>query len=305
MSDAPLVTIAIPAFNSEEWLEECVRSALAQSHENREVLVIDDGSTDGTAEVARAFGDAIHFVSRENRGSNPTRNEMLALARGEWIQFLDADDFLLADKLKSNLAATRSVNAGADAVYGPVLEDGVSTTFDDADDLFTRWIRWQFCQTGGMLWRTKPLRKIGGWNEEYPCCQDNELCARALQNGLDFAFDPQPGAVYRIHQNTLSRGNPVRVIDRKMRLQEAMLSWLEEHGHATEAHRHATGRALFESLRMLARHDLPEAVRREKQLGAEGRLRMDGPAAPPSYRMLHSVLGFRLAEKTAGMLRSR
>src|SRR5438132_11851104 len=95
----PLVTIGIPCYNSERWIGECVQSALQQTWPATEIIVVDDGSSDNSREILRGFGDSIQTVAAPHRGANHARNEILRRARDEWIQYLDADDFLLPEKI--------------------------------------------------------------------------------------------------------------------------------------------------------------------------------------------------------------
>src|SRR5262245_29413048 len=95
----PLVSILIPCFNAVRWIEQAIESALAQTWDDKEVIVVDDGSTDGSLQVIRRFDDRIHWETGPNRGGNAARNRLTELSSGEWLQFLDADDYLLPDKI--------------------------------------------------------------------------------------------------------------------------------------------------------------------------------------------------------------
>ncbi|MDQ6827318.1 MAG: glycosyltransferase family 2 protein [Gemmatimonadota bacterium] len=99
-----LVSCIIPVHNGERFLREAVDSVLAQSSGSSEIIVVDDGSTDGTAAVARSYGDALRYEFQANAGPPAARNVGLALASGELIAFLDADDRWHRDKLARQLA---------------------------------------------------------------------------------------------------------------------------------------------------------------------------------------------------------
>ena len=99
----PLVSIVIPCYNAERWLAGAIESALGQNHVSAEVIVVDDGSTDASPEVIRQFKGKINCLSTSNRGPSAARNIGLKAARGEWIQFLDADDLLHPHKLHLSL----------------------------------------------------------------------------------------------------------------------------------------------------------------------------------------------------------
>src|SRR5277367_2921044 len=97
----PLVSIVIPAYNAEKWIADTLRSAIAQTWPYKEIIVVDDGSTDRTVEVARRFASKqVVVVSKENHGAAAARNDALRLSQGDYIQWLDADDILAPDKIE-------------------------------------------------------------------------------------------------------------------------------------------------------------------------------------------------------------
>src|SRR5690242_4967891 len=95
----PTVTCIVPVFNGERYLGEALDSIFAQGHQPLEVLVVDDGSTDGSAAVAKSYGDRVRYFFQPNAGPAAARNLGLEAARGEFIAFLDADDLWHRDKL--------------------------------------------------------------------------------------------------------------------------------------------------------------------------------------------------------------
>src|SRR6202000_980107 len=101
----PLVSILIPAYNSAEWIADTIHSAIRQTWPNKEIIVVDDGSTDRTAEAAGRFASKnVIVVSTKNQGAAAARNHALQLSQGEYIQWLDADDLLSPDKIERQLA---------------------------------------------------------------------------------------------------------------------------------------------------------------------------------------------------------
>ncbi|MGC1902617.1 MAG: glycosyltransferase family A protein, partial [Candidatus Acidiferrum sp.] len=102
----PLVSILIPAYNAEKWIADTVRSALAQTWPRKEIIIVDDGSKDQTAEVAGRFSSKeVAVVSKVNEGAAKTRNHALRLSQGDYIQWLDADDLLEQHKIERQLDA--------------------------------------------------------------------------------------------------------------------------------------------------------------------------------------------------------
>ncbi len=98
------VAVVIPAYNAEKLLPRALRSVLTQTVAPREVLVVDDGSSDGTSDVARSFGAPVRCIRQENAGAAAARNRGIAEATAEWIAFLDADDWWEPERLALGLA---------------------------------------------------------------------------------------------------------------------------------------------------------------------------------------------------------
>ena len=100
-----LVSIVIPCYNAERFLAEALESAFLQSYPSTEIIVVDDGSTDRTADLIRAYGDSVLADFGSHGGASAARNRGTALARGEFIQYLDADDLLTPDAVAHRVAA--------------------------------------------------------------------------------------------------------------------------------------------------------------------------------------------------------
>ena len=102
----PLVSILIPAYNAEQWIGDTLRSAVAQTWPRKEIIVVDDGSRDGTLAAARKFeGKEFLVTTQQNQGAAATRNRAFSLCQGDFIQWLDANDLLAPDKIERQMAA--------------------------------------------------------------------------------------------------------------------------------------------------------------------------------------------------------
>lgn len=306
-----LVSIGIPCYNASQWIAASVQSALDQSWPDKEVIVVDDGSTDGTIDVLRKFGDAIRVEQAAHGGANRTRNLLLKAARGEWIQYLDADDYLRTEKIERQFAEAEAPEL-AHVIYSPILlerwKDGqplplAAEPIDSGADIYTQLLRWQLPQTSGALWRKQTLEAIGGWDENpAQLCDEHDCYFRAIEAGCRFAFAPTPNAVYRIwSEETRSHGNQRSVIFSRTALSEALRDWLKARGHWTPAHDAAIGQAFLEMSRTLASDDLAVAAR--YHAARKHDIRLSGPAAPQTYQLAYRALGFRAAELLARLLR--
>jgi glycosyltransferase involved in cell wall biosynthesis len=101
----PLVSILIPAYNAGAWLSDTIKSAQAQTWPNKEIIIVDDGSKDNTLSIARSFASSnLHVFTQTNQGASAARNKALSHSRGDYLQWLDADDLLGPDKIASQMA---------------------------------------------------------------------------------------------------------------------------------------------------------------------------------------------------------
>jgi hypothetical protein len=305
----PAVTIAIPCFNAARWIGAAVQSALDQTWTEKEVIVVDDGSSDGSVEVVRGFGERVKLIEAQHCGGNHARNAAVKVAHGEWVQFLDADDYLEPEKIERQFAEAAGGET-ADVIYSPTWIEEKGERYvhaiDPQRDLPAQWLSWQLPQTGGALWSMSALLRIGGWKELQPCCQEHELYLRALKAGLRFVFAPTPHAVYRIwSQETVCRKDPRLLIDVRTALIDDFRAWLTARGQWTEELQRTAGRICFEMARTLAQSDLGRAAEYHDTRASKQLIHLDGPAAPRSYRWVHSTAGFATAERLAALTRRR
>lgn len=180
---ADLVSVLIPLYNKAEWIETTIRSALAQTHKNLEVIVIDDGSRDGSAEVVYGIDDARLFLkTRENRGANATRNELLELAHGNYIQYLDADDLLVPRKIELQLLGLKE---GFDVSLCPVWKEteGGWLQPETSDLGSAEAVVRHGIHTLAPLHHVASLRAVGGWSTGLPASQEYDLHLRLLSHG--------------------------------------------------------------------------------------------------------------------------
>jgi glycosyltransferase involved in cell wall biosynthesis len=106
----PLVSILIPAFNAQEWIADTIRSAIAQTWQSKEIIIIDDGSTDHTLALAQRFeSHCVRVFTQRNQGAAVARNRAFSLCRGDYLQWLDADDLLAPDKIAKQMETVKRV----------------------------------------------------------------------------------------------------------------------------------------------------------------------------------------------------
>lgn len=308
-----MISILIPCFNAERWIRQAIESALAQSEVESEVLVVDDGSTDSSLEIIKSFGSRIRWESGPNQGGNVARNRLLAAARGEWLQYLDADDYLLPDKIARQLEWLEGRGDSVDVLFSPViLEHGAGRAATrerlPIPEPHDRWVllaRWYLPQTGGPLWRKQAIVDVGGWTPDQPCSQEHELYLRLLMAGKRFEYCPHSGAIYRqwSTQTVCQRDRPElrrRVLEILQRAEE----FLEHQQALTPRRRQAINIARFEAARIawLSNRDEARAIM-SVVTRSNPTFTPEGIAAPLRYRMAYRLFGFDGAETIADRLR--
>lgn len=305
------VTIGIPCFNAERWIAQAIESCLSQTWPDVEVIVIDDGSTDASINIIKQYEGRVKVVIQNRLGSNFARNKILDMASGEWIQFLDADDYLYERKIERQIEA--AIIRDADVVYGPLeLRKYCGNEFkrrlypeNNEEDLPLRWINWALSQTGTLLFRKSSLDRIGGWNEAFPCCQDNELCFRALRAGLKFCYVDHADTVYRIwSEGTISSSNPSLKARIRTELLEQMLDWLEETGLLKQCHKDAVSTICFRLARGQAKNDVKDASAYFSRWQRKGLINLQtATSCSAMYRWVVQIAGFEAAETISDSVR--
>ena len=205
----PRVSIIIPTHNSRRWLGQAVDSALAQTYPHCEIIVIDDGSTDGTGEwVQRQYGDQIRYVWHEHRGRGAARNRGIEIGRGEYVQFLDADDILAPRKVATHVKFL-DAHPGVGAVYGHCrlfYDDDSQYTWDwprqahyVSGDILAQEIHRPFLLPIMVLVRKHWIERVGGFNMDCESSEDWDLWLRIALAGARFHYLPgETVAWYRI-----------------------------------------------------------------------------------------------------------
>ena len=207
----PLVSILIPAFNAEEWIAETIQSALAQTWPRKEIIVVDDGSKDRTAEVAQRFASqGVVVVSKENEGAAAARNHALRLSKGDYIQWLDADDLLASDKIERQLASVSE----SDSKRILFSSAWAHFHFRTKRARFVPTSLWQdlspvewfvrkmdedlYMQTGNWLTSRELTEAAGLWDTRLLSDDDVEYFSRVLLASKGTRFVPEARIFYRI-----------------------------------------------------------------------------------------------------------
>jgi glycosyltransferase involved in cell wall biosynthesis len=206
----PLVSILIPAYNAESWIAESLQSAVAQTWPRKEIIVVDDGSTDRTAEVARRFASKeVKIVSTSNRGLSTAVNHAFQLCQGDYIQELDSDDLLSPDKIEKQLAALRVGESKRILLSSPwahfhfrprrarFIQNSLWQDLTPVEWLFRKMNENLHMQNATWLVSRELAEAAGPWEESLRYDQDGEYFARVLMVSEGTRFVPEGRVYYR------------------------------------------------------------------------------------------------------------
>jgi glycosyltransferase involved in cell wall biosynthesis len=308
-----LVSIIIPCYNAERVVGETIESALSQTDYECEIIVIDDGSTDGSRRVIESYGARIRAEFGPNRGVSAARSHGESMAKGDFILYLDADDLLLPCSLADRVKLLQQ--SGADVVYGawqrleerngawgPTVE--VRRRIEDVGaDPEIAFFTEMWCPTAAYLWRRSFLRdRHPGWHSNLPVIQDARFAWDAARVGAMFIYDDNISVLYRTNQSnsvsTRSQGAFLR--DRRFNALEIERQWRAD-GPLTPARKRAlleVWAAITRSAYSVDRDLFNECWRSLKKLDSRYI-----PSGGKGFRALAGLVGYPTAEGLSHTIR--
>lgn len=236
----PLVSVVIPVFNGEKTIRETIESVLNQTLTDFELLVINDGSQDGTLDIVERIPDSrIQVFSYPNAGQSTSRNRGIEIAKGDYISFIDADDLWTPDKLEAQLQALQA-NPKAGVAYSwtdwidessQLLGKGSYNTEQGA--VFTKLLLNDFVANGSnVLIRRQALTEVGGFDPSVTPAEDWDLWLR-LAARYEFVAVRSPQILYRISPNSASfnvwkmEASSLQVIDKAFAVAPESLQYMK------------------------------------------------------------------------------
>jgi glycosyltransferase involved in cell wall biosynthesis len=237
----PLVSVFIPVFNGEKTIRETIESVLNQTLTDFELVVINDGSQDGTLDIVERIPDSrIQVFSYPNAGQSTSRNRGIEIAKGDYISFIDADDLWTPDKLEAQLQALQA-NPKAGVAYSwtdwidessQLLGKGSYNT--EQGEVFTKLLLNDFVANGSnVLIRRQALTEVGGFDPSVTPAEDWDLWLR-LAARYEFVAVRSPQILYRISPNSASfnvwkmEASSLQVIDKAFAIAPESLQYLKQ-----------------------------------------------------------------------------
>ena len=237
----PLVSIVIPAYNAEKDIAQAIRCAISQTYLEIEIIVVDDGSQDGTVQTAREILKS-SFKGRwsvlelgVNRGASAARNVALKQAKGEWIQFLDSDDAIAADKIEAQMKYARTAGPDVSAIYSSwrhvYLEDGnfvpagpVNTPRYEGKHPLMFCMYYASLHHGACLIRRSALERVQGFDETMRSYEDADLLVRlAKETGrFQFVASNSPSYLWRLYKEQAREGGE----NARYKLEDTAMNWV-------------------------------------------------------------------------------
>jgi glycosyltransferase involved in cell wall biosynthesis len=197
------ISVIIPVFNGERFLAEAIKSVLGQTLPAAEVIVVDDGSTDGSSEIAHGFGPSVHYIRQTNQGPAAARNVGVNAARGQMLAFLDADDFWLPEKLAKQSAMLQQQGDGYVVCrFHLILEPNVAwpaalnRAYYESEPA-------GFLPSGLLVARTA-WENVGPFDPSYRVGEDSEWFFRARKLKTPEGVEPHVLFTKRFHGQNLS-----------------------------------------------------------------------------------------------------
>jgi glycosyltransferase involved in cell wall biosynthesis len=313
--DPGLVSIIIPVFNQERFLGDCLRSVEAQDYRPVEVIVVDDGSTDGTRKIIDQFqtvcrdGLMMSGFHQSRQGAQEARNNGCRAAKGEYFLFLDGDDLLSERKLNEQVEVFLN-DPSADVVYsdGQFLNDGFETpaanggalSIGESGDFLAILLAGLSVPCFSYLFRRRAVRLCGPWDVGIPINQDGEYVIRMAAKGCRFHYSPGISGFYRKHSaNTISEQSISLRGRTNQRILERAERTLRERGELTQSRIEA----MIDNYRRIARQAYSTDIDCfEASLNAVLRLSPRYLPKKRRARLLSSVFGFRAYEKAVAII---
>lgn len=301
------ISIVIPCYNGEKYLEECLRSIDAQSYGDFEVIIINDGSTDQSVEVLNKWKSRNKFdlriITTENQGSCAARNIGIKHSTGEYIQFLDVDDLILSEKLthQVNLVLQSNVQPGIIAAGYKTLDNRDQEEFHllESNNLWINLINSSLGVTSANLFRKEDIIKAGSFSEELKSSQEYDLMFRMMKRRPDCVLLDRSVLTVKREINPLSvtnisneADNSIRFIKLRVEIREHLIETDQFNGEMKEI----WNQLIFRHIKLLYKYEPELSIRLFKTLLPNRFMPNLSGTISTTYRVMYRLFGYRFTQ---------
>jgi glycosyltransferase involved in cell wall biosynthesis len=311
----PLVSILIPAYNAEKWIEDTIRSALDQTWSRKEIIIVNDGSSDNTLAIARQFeSGSLKVVSQEKRGASAARNRAFEYAQGDYIQWLDADDLLAYNKISEQMKIAESgrtsltlLSSSFGTFYwrpqkGIFVQNALWQDLSPVEWLLQRF-RYNLWMVPAVWLVSRRLTEIAGpWNENLSLDDDGEYFCRVVAASERVKFVRQAIIYYR--QSGFSQLSREYTPKSYESLLLSLTLCIRHLSSVEDSER--TRRASLKLLQDYLHHFYPDKTEQLEKINNLA-FKLGGELQAPSYcwkiNLLKWIIGLKAANNTVNTLR--
>ncbi len=259
-----LISVIIPCYNSEQYVERAINSVLKQSFKDYEIILVDNNSTDNTPSILQkyvvAYPNFIRLFQEPKKGAPFARNKGLLEAKSEWLQFLDSDDELLPEKLYHQFELAKT-NLTCDIVVGDFYkieeinnEWNINIKRINNRDPWEALLKSHLGKTSSMLWKKNAIVAAGGWNEKATSSQEYDLLFRLLQNDATINYLNKAETYHYVINNSISRSDneerKIEILNNFINLRISIKDYLISNGNYSKNLKFAFNTSIYNKLQL-------------------------------------------------------
>ena len=299
-----LVSVIIPCYNVQDFIEECIESVLNQTYTEKEIICVDNNSTDNTWEILtriKGKNPQITIVKELIKGASAARNKGLSLANGDYIQFLDADDILKIDKIQQQILIAKK--NFPDIVVGSYQRQNLNgdvvktkTYTSKIKDVWLNLMKSDLGITSSNLFKVDSFKSGIQWDVNLKSSQEYTLMFEILKKKNLLSFDPQINTIIRVRDSgSISLTEVDKKWERYVQLRVKIIKYLQK--NHPEFLDHEKTQVLFDSIRILYQYNTKKALEIFNRYIPTNFIPRISSATSKKYVIIYQVFGFNLAEK--------
>lgn len=310
---AKKVSIVIPCYNSERFINDTVTSAFEQTYPISEVICVDNNSTDGTMSRLRDLQDRYPslIVSKETKqNACAARNKGMSLSTGDWIQFLDSDDVLLPEKISNQMKEIEETEDDPDFLVGTYIRRHLAKNEDEIIKAFyDPWKAILFNrlgQTTTNLFKRKAIEDIGGWNDDLKSSQEYDLMFRLLQNNDNIARCNEADTVVQVRDGSINTGDVLGNQHRYLHLMARIIDYLKT--SRTDIYEKIDDdffQKMFVRIRLSAINGYPDYAYFYDKIMPSNMALADNKFTPKWFSRMTKVVGYKNTENFRQLIKGR